>query len=547
MSYGNDDSNGGDKRRDGFKKLPDNHEDLKVSYVAPSEKLFPAGVRQNPAPAQEDNKLFKESVRFQRETIMEFFMKVLPSNYVSEVRGPFYTIQFQAAAEELAKIQISAQEVFADSDFDFTRTEFLFQILGALVFPDHYRTGIPIIEGDTNYRMFLKRMVALLLKGATENSVQSGLDLITEATVQIIEKSLEAKITPGAAYGIEDQFEFEINLSKIKGTTLNGGLHEDYPPHTHTIRMNTKGGGETVETFWEGEEGRSHTHDIVNFEVEPAYYENPEQIGHKHDLVSLFPDAPLTVLHNAKLVLDALRPAHTIYDYRHLFRDVFGALFSDEMSFDYDIYHYEDFRKFWVGAKSLTGIGTTLNDRTLFRDVDRDFSSIKPGASLSITTGPNSFSEKAQDSGKYGKFRVVDVLTFPVESSPPAAFTTSSGLSGYVSVSGGVITAMKKVGTVFEEDLDQDFSKAEEGEILSILEGPNLGEYRLVTVLGSNGWKVGFASGPSHRVKAAPSLLRTETRMKFEVGGQSYFVGVDRLGVAVPQSREEDATSFFLM
>jgi hypothetical protein len=547
MSYDNGNASGGGKKSDAFKNLPDNYEDLEVSYVSPEDKILPDGVRQNPAPSREDNKLFKESVRLQRESIMGFFMKVLPSNYVSAVKGPFYTIQFQAAAEELAKIQISAQEIFADSDFDFTRTEFLFQILGAMVFPDHYRTGIPDIEGDVSYRLFLKRMVALLLKGATENSVQSGLDLITDASVQIIEKSLETKITPGAAYTLADQFEFEVNLSKIESTTTDGGEDDRYPSHRHTIRMDTKGNGKTVSTVWVGDEGYAHTHDIVDYEVQPAYYEDPEEIGHGHTLVSLFPDAPFTVLHNAKLVLDALKPAHSAYQYRHLFRDVFGALFDDTMSFDYDIYHYEDFRNYCLGAKAVTGVGTTLNDRSLFRDISRDFSSIKPGAMLSITTGPNSFSEKSDDSGRYGKFRVVDVLTFPVGSSSPAAFSTSSGLSGYVSVSGDVLTAMKKTGTVFVEDLDQDFALAKEGEILSILEGPNIGEYRLVTVLGSNGGKVGFATGPSYRAKAAPSLLRTESRMKFVIGGQSYFVGVDRLGASVPQAREEDATSFFLM
>ena len=150
MSYGDGNSSGGGKKGSGFKNLPDNYEDLEVSYVEPSEKLISDGVRQNPAPAGEDSKLFKESVRLQREKIMGFFMKVLPSNYVSEIKGPFYTIQFQAAAEELAKVQIVAQEIFSDSDFDFTRTEFLFQILGVLVFPDHIRTGVPDIEGDVN-------------------------------------------------------------------------------------------------------------------------------------------------------------------------------------------------------------------------------------------------------------------------------------------------------------------------------------------------------------------------------------------------------------
>lgn len=445
------------------------------------KNLLPALLTQNPAPVEKIGQDHKDKVRGQVDRIMQVFLQLLPSNYVSQVQGPFYTMQFQAAAERIAEFQITAQEAWSDRDYDFTRPEFLFQILGSLVFPDATTDGYPTLKGDLTYRAFLKRMVELLLQGSTLKTVEEGLDLLSDADFEIIERSLAARRTPNSAWGLDDQFTFEINVTE---TTADGQ--------------------------------------------------------------QTFPEEPFILSENVRIVLRALKPAHTLYDYRHLFRETFGQLFADTWSFTWSNYYYEDFRKFCCGAKNITGTaGATLTDRRLFGDATRDFEQVAPGADLVVLSGPNSIHVGGQEGTSastdrlhLGRYRVEDVLAFPVGTDTTArAYTTSSGLSGKATVSSDVV-----------EDAAQDFGHTVEGETLTFSEGPNAGTYRLKTLLGSNGGPVGTATGPASRVRVAKSLLRLDRRMGKVTSGQAYLVSVDRLGVQEPHAVQgEDATLFFVL
>lgn len=455
----------------------------------PDDKnLLPTLLDQNPAPVNKQSQDRKDKQRAQVDRIMEVFMRVLPSNYVSQVSGPFYTLQFQAAAEQIADFQLTAQEVFADWSYEYTRSEFLYQIIGALVFPDATTDGWPTIEGDITYRTFLRRMVDLLLQGATTETVKSGIELVTTATVEIIERAIAARTTPNSAWGRTDQFTFEINVSDTRDVTIDG---------------------ETVS-------------------------------------IPDFPDDPFVLLENVRIILRALKPAHTLYDYRHLFQESFKGRISAELSWEMSNYYYQDWRRYCLGAKSITGTnGETLTDRSLFSDTDRDFSAVAPGASLVVTSGPNSIhsggiegTAASIDEHHIGRYRVEEVRAFPVGGDPTArAYTTSpTGLSGTATVSGDII-----------EDISQDWSQAVEGEVLTFSDGPNAGSYRLKTLLGSNGGPVGKTSGPATKVKVALSILRIRRRMAQAAVGQSYEVDVDRLGRQVPHTvSSEDATIYFV-
>ena len=131
--------------------------------------LIPHNITQNPAPQPISGQESLTNLQIKTNEIMAQFLAVLPSNYVSQINGPFYTLQFQALAEQLAKIVCVAVELSKDSDYDFTRTEFLWQIIGALVFPNlpGKDGNIPVVDGDVDYREFLRRMVLLLLQGST--------------------------------------------------------------------------------------------------------------------------------------------------------------------------------------------------------------------------------------------------------------------------------------------------------------------------------------------------------------------------------------------
>lgn len=432
-----------------------------------SKDLLPSLLQQNPSPVEKDSQDRKHRVREQVDRIMEVFLQLLPSNYVSQISGPFYTLQFQAAAEQIAEFQVTAQESFADTQYDYTRPEFLFQILGTLVFPDAHSDGYPQIEGDLTFRYFLQRMVVLLLQGATKLTIEEGLRLLADAAgeetvdFEVIERGLsQRELGALSGWTLEDQFTFEVNVTKL----VNG-----------------------------------------------------------------LPLDPFTLQENVRIVMRALKPAHTLYDYRHLFQETFGTLFTGTVSFEMSNYFYEDFRHWCQGIKQISGTGgITWTDRTLFSDPTRDFGSVSPGADLTLYSDLNT-----------GTFRVVEVLTFPVgEDLTARPYTTSpSGLSGRATVENGAIC-----------DVSQDWAQVQEGEILTFSAGPNAGSYRLKTLLGSMGGLIPTAPGPASRVRPAPSILRLDRRMRHAGSGQAYEVSVDRLGAQkVHAVAQEDASEFFCL
>jgi len=440
-----------------------------VTTLPEDKNLLPALVPQNPAPFDKDSQGRKDVVRSQVDRIMGAFLQLLPSNYVSQVMGPHYTLQFQAAAEQIASFQIAAQEVFADSDFDYTRSEVLYQIIGSLVFPDAETDGYPVIDGDITYRTFLKRMVALLLQGATKLTVEQGLALLTDATVTVIEKGVEARKTKNSAWGIDDQFTFEVNVT----------------------------GSRTIE------------------------------VGGLPVTLQDFPGDVFALADNVRIVLRALKPAHTLYDFRYLFTETFAPLFTEGMTFDFESYYYEDYRKYCLGVKEITGVsGETLTDRSLFSDPARDFSAVLPGATLTVLTGINADGAGTTEEGWVGRYRVEEVRAFPSGNDTTSrAYTTTGGLSGTATVTGNVLY-----------DPNQDWSLITEGEILTFASGPNAGVYRLKKVLDS-----------VTQVLVAPSILRIRGRMLQSATGQGYSVEVDRLGVQGPRTVVgEDATMYFV-
>jgi len=174
---------------------------------------FPYQLAQNPSPVSSRGQEWHTAVEEQADVIMALFRDLLPSNYVAKAPGPHYWMQFRAAAVELAKIQLEAQAAYKDTDYTSTRPEFLFQILGHLVHPESDEGTAPDIDGDKTYRTYLAGMVQLLLAGSTKASVKSGIELLTDAEVTVLEKAILARGDPGSAWDMAaDQFSFEVNV-----------------------------------------------------------------------------------------------------------------------------------------------------------------------------------------------------------------------------------------------------------------------------------------------------------------------------------------------
>ncbi len=434
----------------------------------PTDSKVPFSLNQNPAP----NPLSGQEVQDERAQlvgdILKNFRRVLPSNWVSQTNGPWYTLQFQAMAEQLAEIQLTSTEVLKDSTWDFTRPDFLWQVLGSFVFPGATdKSGVPQIDGDKAYRTFLQKMVEFLLLGATKTSMTGGIEALDSSlVVTILERYLQTppRDTSGG-YTLLDQFTVDIFVE-----TVSGG----------------------------------------------------------------FPSDPFLTQKNAELVLAALKPAHVLYTYSYLFRDAFDKIADDEggLYFDLDSYYYDDLRKYCLGAQSIAGDnGKTLNNRRFFTDPDFSFSQIRDGAELRVISGTNR-----------GSYRVVGKSWL-------------LGGADSVSRSFSVDTSPAIVGTLValnEKDLfltpTPNWSLIPVDSKITISTGPNAGVYRLDTVLGNTGGPIGTPGISGARVRVSPSTLILDKRMLVAATGQTYEVGVDRLGVQTPQAvaGEDVSIQFFL-
>lgn len=488
---------------------------------------------QNPAPPDIGGQSFADQVRLTADRIMRVFLSTLPSNYVSQVNGPWYSLQFQGMIEQLARYQVEAIEAYENTDFDFTRPEYLWQTLGILVFP-RVEQGIPDIDGDLTYRDFLKAMVRLLLSGATKDAVREGAGLTTEGIISIIEKFQ----FPESAWGLDEQFGFELFVESYLRTDVS----ED-GSHYHEVQVDCEGKGTTTTTVClDGFTCQDHEHEIEGLLLEETSA-LPEHPLHDHRLIPAFPVDAFTLQENIIKILRALKPAHTIYELRFLFREFFGrptldengnvtfegSFFDDTVTWSMFSYYYDDLRKYCLGAKEIRSeFGETLTDLRLFSDPTRSFQPLEPNSTLVIEGGLNQ-----------GTYKVLSILTFPVgdDSTPRAYLTAPSGLSGTCTVSGDAI-----------EDPTQDFGSVQEGETITITEGPNQGTYLLEALLGQFGGPVGSSVGPASKVRVSPSILSVDRRMNSALTGQSYRVTVDRLGAAVPQEViGEDASRFFYL
>lgn len=458
--------------------------------IVPKKPYLPFTREQNPAPVPLAGQQGTRSLRDIVDAILRTFQQVLPSNYVAEVPGPFYVLQFQAAAEQLARVQLELEDVGLESDVDFARPEFLWQMIGTLVFPDTSKSprGICEIDGDLPYREFLRRMIVLLLQGATEQTQQEGASLLTEATVRVLSK-VDYSNDPTSGWGFADQHEFEVDV-------LYRTVFTD--PTTGDLVQGALGTG--------------------------------------------FPEDPIRLFRNNIRILRALKPAKSLYEYRHLFLDAFGSLFVDSLAWGLEPWYYDDIRKFCCGMKELSGeAGSTLATRLHFQDVTRSFGLVPPGATLEILTGPNTGpSNGGLDTATLGRYRVVGTARMLGGEDPTArAYTTNpTGLSGFATVESN--------GVIF--DSIQDFSNAVEGETVSFATGPNAGVYRLETLLGKTGGPVGQVTAGSGvvRVRVAIGILEVATRMPQAVSSQRYTVSLERLGVTLPYHvLGEDASSQF--
>lgn len=156
------------------------------------------------------------------QTIFSGLLNLLPSNYISSVEGPNYTIELKAVAVELAKIELAIEDVDLDRDFTHTRSEFLYSIIGYLVF---LNGKLPSIEfSDEEFRSFVLNLIRIYFQGSIPDSIRDATDLFLTQDFKVLENFLSARAGV-SGYDISDQFGFRIEIE-------SGGV---FPPEIFQI------------------------------------------------------------------------------------------------------------------------------------------------------------------------------------------------------------------------------------------------------------------------------------------------------------------------
>lgn len=158
----------------------------------------------------EDGEEYRYRLFDEAERNFKIFLTLLSSYWQSTIDGPNYAREIKAMAIELARIRLTLEEVRTDTEFRQTRTEFLYQNLTSLLFPQ--RDGAPNLGGgDVDFRDFLVEIIKIYFKGSVPDSIASAVDLVTSGKVEVREAFKEAR-EPGSGFDISDQFTFLVDV-----------------------------------------------------------------------------------------------------------------------------------------------------------------------------------------------------------------------------------------------------------------------------------------------------------------------------------------------
>jgi hypothetical protein len=219
------------------------------------------------------------------QAIFTTLLGLLPSNYTSTIQGPNYTLELKAVAVELAKIELALEDVDLDMDFDRTRSEFLYSIIGYLVF---LNGKLPPLEfDDEEFRTFLLNLILIFFQGSLPESMQDSADLFFSGANEVLENFL----------------------------------------------LTTTG---------------------------------------------VFPESVFQLQQSLRIILDLVRPAHTLFRIRYIFEDNYNpndpeGKILDAYRWRMANYHYEDFRSYWCGIRDRDRLGKKTNQTVTDEDHSMDF------------------------------------------------------------------------------------------------------------------------------------------------------------------------------
>jgi hypothetical protein len=227
------------------------------------------------------------------QSIFSQLLNLLPSNYTASVEGPNYTLELKAVAVELARLELSLEDIYTDNGYSTTRPDFLYTIVGYFVF---LNGRLPSLEfSDAEFRNVLLNLIRIYFQGSIPKSMADVVNLFMTGDIAVTENFLLLR-NGGGGLDISDQFGFDVDIQ----IPIGGGFPDNVFQADATIRQ----------------------------------------------------------------ILDIVRPAHTLYRIRYIFRDSYappGGKIEDAMRWAMASYYYEDFRAYWGGIRDQDRLGQKTN------------------------------------------------------------------------------------------------------------------------------------------------------------------------------------------
>jgi hypothetical protein len=239
------------------------------------------------------------------QAIFTSILGLLPSNYTSTIQGPNYTTEVKAMAVELAKIELALEDVNLDLDYNRTRSEFLYSVVGYLTFLNN---RLPSLEfDDEEFRQFLLNLIRIYFQGSIPKSIKDAVALFLDTDFKILENFLLVQ-EGQAGLDISDQFGFQVDVAA------------------------------------------------------------PNQ----------FPANLFELQGSIRIILDIVRPAHTLFTIRYIFTDEFipngeAGKIIDSVKWRIACYYYEDYRSYWAGIRNVDRLGKKECQRVTGEDHSNDF------------------------------------------------------------------------------------------------------------------------------------------------------------------------------
>jgi hypothetical protein len=247
-------------------------------------------------------------------------LNLLPSSYVSAVQGPNYTIALKAVAVELSRIELALEDV----NFDFS-----------FVNPQKYNPALP--AQATTRSDFLYSIIGYLV---------------------LVNGQLPPLQWDDATFR-----QFLISLIRIY---FQGSIPKSMK--------------DVVDLFYSG--NVTVTEDFLLVRQHAAGYDISDEFTFQIDILAPpgggFPPDVFADDSATRIVLDLVRPAHTLFKIRYIFtdhyipNDVFHIVL-DAMRMSLGAYYYEDFRSYWVGIRNRDRLGKKTNMSVTGEDHSKDF------------------------------------------------------------------------------------------------------------------------------------------------------------------------------